>query len=199
MLGDTEAHARYMELAVRGARSYEAKLWNGRYYNYDSSDSAHHTTIQSDMLHGHWMLRLCGLPALLDKDRVASALRTIHEFNVRRFAREANSGRPFGCVNGMRPDGKVDRRFVQSREVWTGVSYTTAALMLLEGMTDEALEIVQGVKEACWETLGFWWQTPEAYHTNGDYRALGYMRPLSIWAVWLALQRRQQEMKDGAQ
>ena len=33
-------------------------------------------------------------------------------------------------------------------------------------------------------------QTPEAYTGNGRYRSLGYMRPLSIWAIQWAWEKR---------
>ena len=33
-------------------------------------------------------------------------------------------------------------------------------------------------------------QTPEAYTGNGSYRSLGYMRPLSIWAIQWAWEKR---------
>ena len=36
--------------------------------------------------------------------------------------------------------------------------------------------------------MGF--QTPEAIVANGNFRSLGYMRPLSIWAMQWALEKR---------
>jgi non-lysosomal glucosylceramidase len=41
-------------------KSYGEKLWNGKYYNYDSSNSRHHDSIMSDQLAGFWYLRLSG-------------------------------------------------------------------------------------------------------------------------------------------
>lgn len=41
-------------------KSYDEKLWNGQYYDYDSSVSLHHDSIMSDQLAGFWYLRLCG-------------------------------------------------------------------------------------------------------------------------------------------
>lgn len=39
--------------------------------------------------------------------------------------------------------------------------------------------------------INFWpsysFQTPEAWDTNDQYRSLGYMRPLAIWAMQWAL------------
>jgi hypothetical protein len=41
-------------------------------------------------------------------------------------------------------------------------------------------------------------QTPEAYTGNGRYRSLGYMRPLSIWAIQWAWEKRSKK-KYGTQ
>ena len=35
-------------------------------------------------------------------------------------------------MNGVRPDGSPDRTSMQSEEIWTGVTYHTAATMILE-------------------------------------------------------------------
>lgn len=42
-----------------------------------------------------------------------------------------------------------------------------------------------------WERLGLAFQTPEAYCQQRVFRSLAYMRPLSIWAMQLALQQQQ--------
>ncbi|CAF4538949.1 unnamed protein product, partial [Rotaria magnacalcarata] len=58
--------------------SYSDKLWNGKYYNYDSSLSRHHDCIMSDQLAGFWYLRLSGHKYDdFEKDRIGSVLNTI--------------------------------------------------------------------------------------------------------------------------
>lgn len=37
-----------------------------------------------------------------------------------------------GAMNGVRPDGQPDRTSMQSEEIWTGVTYSLAATMILE-------------------------------------------------------------------
>ena len=39
-----------------------------------------------------------------------------------------------GAVNGMRPSGDIDLSSPQSEEVWTGVTYALAALMIINDM-----------------------------------------------------------------
>eukprot|EP00897_Mesotaenium_endlicherianum_P001003 jgi/Mesen1/10903/ME000095S10241 len=43
-----------------------------------------------------------------------------------------NCGGRMGAVNGMHLSGKVDDTCMQSREVWTGVTYAVAAAMIYE-------------------------------------------------------------------
>lgn len=81
-------------------------------------------------------LRACGLTDdLFPEAHVRKALRTIYENNVLKFA----NGK-MGAVNGylMSEKGKpghVDESSLQSMEMWTGVTYGVAALMIFEGET----------------------------------------------------------------
>ena len=49
---------------------------------------------------------------------------------------------------------------------------------------------VRGVWLSGWQELGYWYATPEAWEVGGNYRSLGYMRPLSVWAMHWALKPR---------
>ena len=60
LMGDTAAIAEYDNWLTLAKKSYSDKLWNGKYYNYDSSNSRHHDSIMSDQLAGFWYLRLSG-------------------------------------------------------------------------------------------------------------------------------------------
>lgn len=119
------------------------------------------------------------------KSHVVSALKTIFEKNVMSFA-----GGTMGAVNGMRPDGVPDTSSVQSNEVWIGVVYALAATMIQEGLVEEGFHTAEGCYRTVWERLGMAFQTPEAYREKKVYRSLAYMRPLSIWSMQLALERR---------
>eukprot|EP01018_Ginkgo_biloba_P010209 Gb_33013 [translate_table: standard] len=163
--------------------AYE-KLWNGSYFNYDSSSSSCSTSIQADQLAGQWYARASGLAPIVDDDKAQSALEKVYHFNVLKL----NNGK-LGAVNGMKPDGKIDMSALQSREIWTGVTYAVAAAMIHEGMVEQAFKTAGGIFEAGWseDGLGFSFQTPEAWNSDGQYRSLCYMRPLAIWAMQWAL------------
>ena len=75
-----------------------------------------------------------------------------------------------GAVNGWMKDGGIDRSTVQSEEMWTGVSYGLAGLMLAEGMTEEGLRTAEGVYRTVYETIGLGFETPEALYEKKKYR-----------------------------
>nr|XP_048335999.1 non-lysosomal glucosylceramidase isoform X1 [Ziziphus jujuba var. spinosa] len=162
------------------------KLWNGSYFNYDNSDQSTSSSIQADQLAGQWYSRACGLLPIVDENKARSALEKIYNFNVLKL----KDGRR-GAVNGMLPDGNVDMSSMQSREIWSGVTYAVAATMIHEDLVDMAFQTAGGIYEAAWSEggLGYSFQTPEAWNTYDEYRSLGYMRPLAIWAMQWALTR----------
>lgn len=139
---------------------------------------------------------------MFPKDRVRSALETIYDNNVMKF-KNGNQG----AVNGFLPTGSIDLSTIQSEEMWVGVTYGLAALMIHEvctqictdtvdstysctmcslffqGMVEQGFKTAEGVYRTVYEKIGMGFETPEALYENKQYRAIGYMRPLSIWAM----------------
>ena len=62
-----------------------------------------------------------------------------------------------------------------------------AGAMLSQGMLEEGMKTAEGVYRTVYETIGLGFETPEALYEKKHYRAIGYMRPLSIWAMNIAL------------
>ncbi|KAI7734447.1 hypothetical protein M8C21_032937 [Ambrosia artemisiifolia] len=184
-LDDKFSAQKYKKKFLKAKTSFESKLWNGSYFNYDSGSSGNSKSIQADQLAGQWYTAAAGLPNLFGDDKIQSSLKKIYDFNVMKVR-----GGRMGAVNGMHPNGKVDETCMQSREVWTGVTYGVAATMLHAGMEDEAFTTAEGIFTAGWseEGFGYAFQTPEGWTTSGCYRSLVYMRPLAIWAMQQALE-----------
>jgi non-lysosomal glucosylceramidase len=182
----------YRKIFARGKKAYAAYLWNGSYFNYDSSTSPQHDSIMADQLAGQWYAQACGLPSIALPEDIQSALETVYEMNVRRF-----QGGQMGAVNGMRPDGQVDRSCMQSQEVWTGTSYAAAAAMIQEGLVEAGFATARGVARTTYHDSGYWFQTPEAWDAEGNYRSIAYMRPLAIWAMQWALRMGKREESRG--
>lgn len=192
LLDSEEAYQYYKDLLERGSAAFDKLLWNGKYYNYDSSGRALSNSIMSDQCAGHWFLRASGLEEeayqAFPKEKIRLALKSVFDLNVMSF-----SEGHMGAVNGMRPEGVPDRSSVQSDEVWIGVVYGLAATMIHEGMLEEGMRTAEGCYRTVWERLGMAFQTPEAYCERNIYRSLAYMRPLSVWAMQLALNASQRD------
>jgi non-lysosomal glucosylceramidase len=93
--------------------------------------------------------RACGLLPIVGEEKIRSALEVVYDNNVMKV-----KGGKRGAVNGMLPDGNVDMSSMQSREIWSGVTYALAATMIQENMTDMAFQTAGGIYEAAWSSDG---------------------------------------------
>jgi len=177
LLGDSAAVTKYHDLFAKAQASFVRKLWNKEYFRYDTS-SEYRDNIQADQLAGQWYANMTGLGDLVPREMQLSALHKVFDFNVMKFADGT-----MGAVNGMAPDGSLVKTNEQVQEVWTGTTLGLAALMLSDGMKDEAYKTAWGIYHTSYETKGYWFRTPEAWDITGNYRASMYMRPAAIWAM----------------
>jgi non-lysosomal glucosylceramidase len=176
-LGDSAKASEYHDLFAKSQASYIKKLWNGEYFRYDTA-SEYRDDIQADQLAGQWYANMTGLGDIITREMQLSSLKKIYNFNVMKFADGS-----MGAVNGIAPDGSLVKTNEQVQEVWTGTTFGLAALMLGDGLKDEAFKTAWGVYHTTYETKGYWFRTPEAWDITGNYRASMYMRPAAIWAM----------------
>lgn len=179
VLGDKTNAEKYHELFTRGQASYIKNLWNGEYFLYDTQ-SEYKDDIQAEQLAGQWYANMTGLGNLVPPEMQRKALKKVFDFNVMKFGKG-----DMGAVSGMAADGSIIKKNdnEQVGEVWTGATFSVAALMLSNGMKDEGYRTAWGVYHVVYETKGYWFRTPEAYDITGNYRASMYMRPAGIWAM----------------
>ncbi len=106
----------------------------------------------SDGVLGSWMARVCGLEEILDEKKIASHLKSVHKYNLRKNLLEhANTQRPSyaaGNEGGLLlcswpKGGQLSLPFIYSNEVWTGIEYQVAAHLMMHGMIEQGLEIVR--------------------------------------------------------
>ena len=115
----------------------------------------HGTGCLSDQMIGQWLACLVGLGHLLEPERVRAALRAVFRYNWRTdFSEHANAQRIYalnderGLVLCSWPrGGRPAFPFPYSDEVWCGIEYQVASHLIYEGMVDEGLAIVRGVRE----------------------------------------------------
>ncbi|MDY6867441.1 MAG: non-lysosomal glucosylceramidase [Chloroflexota bacterium] len=177
-MGEIDLANFYQAQFQKAQQVYEDVLWNGEYYDYEASGSKHQDSIMADQLAGHWYSLACGLGGVVPGDHARSALQKVFDFNIMGY----EEGR-LGAVNGMRPDGGLDKTGMQSMEIWTGTTFAVAAAMLQAGMEDQAFKTAKGIYHMVYEDYGLWFQTPEALSIDESARAIAYMRPLAIWAI----------------
>jgi non-lysosomal glucosylceramidase len=176
-LGEQRAAEEYHNLFQKAQKTYIDKLWNGEYFRYDM-ESEYRDSIQADQLAGQWYANMTGLGDLVPREMQVSALRKIFANNVMKFAKGE-----MGAANGMAADGSIIRDNEQAQEVWVGTSFGLAALLLSEGLKDEAFHTAWGVHHVIYESKGYWFRTPEAWDDSGNFRASMYMRPAAVWAM----------------
>ena len=184
-LGETNTATEYHELFLKAQKTYIAKLWNGEYFRYDT-ESEYRESVQADQLAGQWYANMTGLGDLVPPQMQVTAAKKIYSLNVMKFG----NGQ-MGAANGMSADGSIIRDNEQALEVWAGTSYGVAALMLSEGMKEEAYRIAWGIYHVIYESKGYWFRTPEAWDVSGNFRASMYMRPAAVWALEMVPKERQ--------
>ncbi len=128
ILEDDISFQKYSLILEKAKQAYDSKLWNGKYYKYDCSNSNYNDSIMSDMCAGHWFLRSSGFKyEAFEKEKIKSCLETIFEYNVMKYG-DCKAG----AVNGMRPNGEIDETSMQSEEMWVGITNSLASLMIYE-------------------------------------------------------------------
>ncbi|KAI8422581.1 hypothetical protein MSG28_006373 [Choristoneura fumiferana] len=164
----------FSKLLERARTAYEEKLWNGSFYRFDTKPANDRVIM---------FLRASGsTEKAFPEAHVKKALTAIYENNVLKFM----SGQ-MGAVNGFSEDrGKIDTTALQSEEMWIGVTYGLSALMIYEGMHEEAFQ-TSGRMYHTLTQMGLSFETPEALYENGNHRSIAYMRPLAIWGMYQAI------------
>ena len=175
-LGDSSSVAKYHALFLKGQKTYIAQLWNGEYFRYDTTSESK-DDIQTDQLAGQWYANLTGLGDIVPHSMQIAAMRKIFAVNVMKFGNGE-----MGAANGMAADGTILTN-AEAKEVWVGTTESYAALLLSEGMKDEAWKTTWGLYHVIYESKGYWFRTPEAWDITGNFRAGMYMRPMAIWAL----------------
>jgi uncharacterized protein (DUF608 family) len=110
----------------------------------------------SDGVLGAWIAAVSGLDAFLDQDMVTSHVLSVHRHNFRAdLSEHANPQRPTYAVGdegglllcSWPRGGTLSLPFPYSNEVWTGIEYQVASLLMMSGHVEKGLEIVRAVRD----------------------------------------------------
>ncbi|HVO43417.1 MAG TPA: GH116 family glycosyl-hydrolase [Aggregatilineales bacterium] len=141
----------------------------------------------SDQVIGAWMAHVCGIAPILDEQHVRQTLRSIFNYNFRPTLLTHNNaqriyalGDEAGLLLCTWPrGGRPDLPFVYCDEVWSGIEYQVAGHLIYEGMVDEGLTIVKGLRARYDGERRNPWNEMEC----GSH----YARSLASWTLLLAL------------
>ncbi|AKH82667.1 hypothetical protein AA958_10995 [Streptomyces sp. CNQ-509] len=173
-MADAAFAAECRELAARGTKELEARMWNERYGYFEHLvDPAHADAINSnrgchiDQMYGETYAFQLGLPRVFPGDKARTALANLYRHNFlpdaqsykdvsgipggRIYSTEGEAGTvmctwPFGGSDTA-PGGGEPFAIGYFNEVWTGQEYQFAAHLMHEGMTDEALAVTRAVHD----------------------------------------------------
>ncbi|MDR1453119.1 MAG: hypothetical protein LBJ25_03995 [Candidatus Margulisbacteria bacterium] len=166
-LGDAPAAKSYAALLARAQKTFDQKLWNGKYYNF-CADS---TDIMADQLIGQWYIALLQTEPILHNSKILSALKTIYRGTRSRW----------GLLSGKKKNGQLVEA-EQGRDIWVGTNFALCSLFLKNGLRKEAEKILNLMAEIIYRR-GFFFRTPEGWDSQGHFTATMYMRPSAIWAL----------------
>lgn len=202
IVGDPAAAVQYEKVFKNGHSGLPAALWNTEYY-IQIVDLDKHTENQfvtgchSDQLLGQWWAHQLDLGYIFPKDHVRKTLNSIMRYNWREnFTGFKQSPRVFvsdqdrGLLVCTWPKGgRPKSPTPYSDEVWTGIEYEVAGLLLQEDMNEEAMKILSGVRARYNGRERSPWNDVEC----GDH----YARAMSSWALIEAAAGQRYNAQEG--
>ena len=184
-VGDQSSVEHWSALLEKGQKSFEAKLWNGRYYRlYDDLDNGRRSdNCLSAQLNGVFAAQVLGLENPLPEEQMQSSLDATMKLN-----QEAS---PYGMMNGVTPDGKPDswERFAQ--DCFTGPNFVCAMTYLYLGRKEEGLAIMKRIVDTLFRgPYAMPWGQPCSIDCrSGDtHHGHDYHDAVVIWAMPLAME-----------
>jgi hypothetical protein len=136
-----------------------------------------------DQLIGQHMATLAGLGDLLDPAHIRTALNSILRYNLKRnLAHHASVQRVYALndeaglvvldfTQGTRPEVPMP----YYAEVWTGLEYSAAALMMAHGLVDEGIECIRNARRR--------YDGEKANPFDETEYGRHYARPMASWAA----------------
>ena len=198
-LGDTEAEKRYSGILPKALKTYEEKLWTGKYFRlYDKQADPNEDNgiterddkgqlsggaiggelsydgCLTDQMVGQWALLWTEKGWIADEAKVKQALRSILAMSYKKEKGLCNCSWPqYDFVTPIPDDIWVD----QANTCWTGVELAFSSFLMYMGMYYEAVEIASNVDDR-FKKSGMYW---DHFECGGHY-----CRPLSSWGIVIA-------------
>lgn len=186
--GDEPAAKRYRGIYEQGRVNLPQEAWNGEYYIQKVDlklypENQYGPGCHSDQLLGQWWAHQLDLGAILPEEQARTALGSILKYNWRpNFAGFTQAPRVFASENDQGllvctwpKGGRPKTPTPYSDEVWTGIEYEVAGLLLYDGRVEDAMKILAGVRARYDGRERSPWNDIEC----GDH----YARAMSSWTL----------------
>ena len=196
-MGDMEFAERCRAIAESGAKTIDAQLFNGEYYQQVRDETRAKTVgsydgCEIDQVFGDSWARQVGLPSVLPKAHVEAALRSLWKYNflpdVGPFRAAHKPGRVYAmageagltmCSWPKGENARVEQGFdFYFNECMTGFEYQVAGHMLWEGMVTEGLAVTRAIHDRYHASRRNPWNEVEC----GDH----YSRAMASYGVYMA-------------
>jgi uncharacterized protein (DUF608 family) len=196
-MGDTEFAERCRSIAERGAKTIDAQLFNGEYYQQIGDETRAKTVgsyngCEIDQVFGDSWARQVGLPAILPQAHVLNALTSIWNNNfkpdVGPFREAHKPGRVYamageaGLIMCTWPKGeaaRVEQGFdFYFNECMSGFEYQAAGHMLWAGLVMPGLAVTRAIHDRYHASRRNPWNEVEC----GDH----YARAMASYGVYMA-------------
>ena len=191
--GDHDAAKKYLSVASAGSENQDASLFAGEYYIRRDDKGVAQKGCHSLQLMGQWWADELDLGLLYPEDHIRAALMSVHRHNFKPSLKDIPQERRFamdhhaGLFNETFPDGGSPS-IGYAAQIWTGVEYVVASLLIRHGMVAQGLEIVKAVHDR-YDGRLFQAKFSPAGNPFGDVEwGRHYARSLSGWTVLHALQ-----------
>ncbi len=186
--GDREFAGECADRLGRAQRTFDQRLWNGRYYRLWSNPPKNRVSEVSlaNQLMAQWCGRVIGLADVLPSDRVKNALDSIENLNAKATS--------YGLINGVTPDGRpFDTQIHPAGDfglnIFVGENLCAAMTFLYHGRQDSGLEMARAMYEAVAVKNRSPWNQRCLLNGQTGLPMWGedYYSNLVIWAVPMAL------------
>lgn len=201
---DTDFARKCADLFSKGSKWMDEHLFNGSYYEHKITDPKTFEFLDMtnpatkvpdfqlgsgclvDQLVGQYMAHICGLGYLADKTNIQTASKSVMTNNfLADFSAHFNNMRSFtmgneaGLLMALWPKGRLEVPFPYFAEVMTGFEYAAAVEMIYEGEKEDALKVIQAIRERHNGSKRNPFSEPECGHH--------YARSMASWATIIAL------------
>ncbi len=191
-LGDKDRYNKYSRAFVKAQKLTDEMLFDGEYYkqleeNIDKYRYQYGAGCLSDQLLGQFLAYAAGLPCLLPEEHVKSSIKAVFTHNFQTDFFHTNSVHRAYAINNEQglviatwPKGGRPRfPLSYAGEVWTGVEYEVAAILIHEGFINEGLTMVKAIRNR----YDGYKRNPFSEVESGHH----YTRAMASWGVFNAL------------